>query len=63
MSRNTHLVKIRFKPFYFMGKTTIEVGAEYEAEDCGDYFRVMIKNKTTRMVEKAHCLIIKTLEK
>jgi hypothetical protein len=63
MSRNTHLVKIRFKPFYFMGKTTIEVGAEYEAEECFDYFRVTLKNKTTRMVEKNHCLIIKTLEK
>jgi hypothetical protein len=46
-----------------MGKTTIEVGAEYEAEECFDYFRVTLKNKTTRMVEKNHCLIIKTLEK
>ena len=62
MSRNTHLVKILEKSWHFAGKTTIEVGAEYEAEECFDYFRVTIKNKTTRMVEKKHCLILKSLK-
>lgn len=62
MSRNTHLVKILHKSWHFRGKTTIEEGIEYQAEDCEDYFRVTLKNKTTRMVEKRHCLIIKSLK-
>jgi hypothetical protein len=63
MRRSTHIVKILHKSWHFRGKTTVEVGAEYEAEDCDDFFIVKIKNNTTRMVEKTDCLIIKTLEK